>query len=139
MSATPIDRWMQGYLKAWASDKTEDVIALFTEDARYYSEPYAEPWIGREEIAREWIARGDSGREWSFTYETLATSDDLAIVQGHTHYEPVVEPKPEPAADYENLWLVRLTPEGRAREFTEWWMKTRAIPSAEAATSGDVS
>ena len=24
---------------------------------------------------------------------------------------------------YSNLWVIRFAPDGRAREFTEWWMK----------------
>ena len=125
MSASPIDLWMQGYLKAWASDDPDDVASLFTEEARYYPEPYSNPWEGRGEIVREWIARGDSGREWSFTYETAVTQGDLAIVQGHTHYGEVADPGPEPAVDYENLWVIRLAEDGRAREFIEWWMQTK--------------
>ena len=38
---------------------------------------------------------------------------DIAIVQGETGY---------PNERYSNLWVIRLDDEGRAREFTEWWM-----------------
>jgi ketosteroid isomerase-like protein len=119
-----IEEWVQGYLKAWASDEPSDVGALFTDDARYFTEPYAEPWVGREQIVREWIARGDSGNRWSFDHEVLVECGDVGVVRGVTHYGP------ETAADsegktYHNLWLVRLAPDGRAREFTEWWMKAR--------------
>ena len=24
---------------------------------------------------------------------------------------------------YSNLWVIRLEPDGRAKEFTEWWME----------------
>jgi hypothetical protein len=34
---------------------------------------------------------------------------------GHTEYQG-----DEP--DYRNLWTIRLTPDGRCREFTEWWI-----------------
>ncbi len=119
-----IEEWVQAYLKAWTSDAPEDVAALFTEDARYFTEPYAEPWEGRDEIVREWIARGDSGNDWSFEHDIIAECGDTGVVRGVTHYEP--ESPDEPAgATYHNIWIVRLKPDGRAYEFTEWWMKAK--------------
>ena len=137
MSALPVELWMQGYLKAWASDAPEDIAALFTEDARYYTEPDAAPWEGREAIVREWIARSDSAFEWSFTYDTLAEAGDLAVVQGHTHYGEVSQPAHQPATDYENLWVIRFAPDGRAREFTEWWMQTGANAPAQPVAAAE--
>ena len=139
MSTSSIDQWMQRYLDAWASDDPDHVAALFTDDAVYYTEPYAAPWEGREQIVREWIEHGDSAREWSFTYETLLEHGDLAIVQGHTHYGEITGPDAQPAADYENLWVVRLAPDGRAREFTEWWMRTRKVEASPSVAEESAS
>ena len=97
---------MRGYLKAWASDAPEDIAALFTENARYFTEPYAEPWTGRDAIVSEWIAHGDSGTEWSFEYDVTAQCDDTAIVRGVTRY--AAESPDQPAKTYHNLWIVRL-------------------------------
>lgn len=119
-----IQRWMQGYLKAWASDEPDDVAALFTEDARYFTEPYATPWEGRDTIVREWIARGDSANEWSFEYAIVAEQGDTAVVRGVTTYGPET-PQESGSKVYHNIWIVRLTPDGRASEFTEWWMKAK--------------
>jgi len=115
-----IDQWVQGYLKAWASDDPRDVAALFAEDARYYTEPYAEPWEGRDEIVRQWIDRGDSATEWSFEYDVVAVDGATSVVRGVTHYSN--EPGGGGPKTYHNLWIVRLTTDGTAREFTEWWM-----------------
>jgi len=125
MNEVPIVPWMQAYVEAWASDDPRDVSALFAEDARYFTEPYAEPWEGREEIVRQWIAHGDSAIDWSFTYEVIALDGDAAVVQGHTVYAEQGEPDPKPRKEYENLWVIRFAPDGRAREFTEWWMRTK--------------
>ncbi len=46
----------------------------------------------------------------------LAVAGDLGFVRGWTTY-----PGQDPPA-YSNLWMIRLTPEGRASEFTEWWI-----------------
>jgi len=40
-------------------------------------------------------------------------SDELAIVQGVTVYADET---------FSNLWVIRLGPDGRCHEFTEWWM-----------------
>ena len=119
-----IENWVQAYLKAWASDAPEDVTALFTEDARYFTEPYAEPWDGRDEIVREWIARGDSGSVWSFEHDIVAECDDVAVVRGVTTYGPETSGESN-GKTYHNIWIVHLAPDGRAREFVEWWMKAK--------------
>ncbi len=118
-----IEQWLQGYLKAWASDAPDDIAALFTEDARYYTEPYAEPWVDRETIVRKWIERGDSGTEWAFEFDVIAECGDTAVVRGVTHY-PAEPPDGSPKT-YHNIWVVRLAPDGSAYEFTEWWMKAK--------------
>ena len=44
-------------------------------------------------------------------------ADDRAFVQGRTTYTN--------APSYRNLWVIRLDAEGRAFEFTEWFMEER--------------
>jgi hypothetical protein len=39
------------------------------------------------------------------------------VVTGTTTY---------PDRVFSNLWVIRLTPEGTCREFTEWWMEHQA-------------
>ena len=58
----------------------------------------------------------DEPGDTEFTWKTLATDGDLAIVQGDTRYR-------DPQRRYSNLWVIRLDPDGRATEFTEWWMR----------------
>ena len=123
-----IETWLRGYLKAWGSDDPQDMQALFTQDARYFTEPYAEPWVGHGEIVREWVARSDSDEDWSFVHEVLAEDGDVAVVRGVTRYGPKQQPEPapeRPGATYHNIWLIRFAPDGRAREFTEWWMEEK--------------
>jgi uncharacterized protein (TIGR02246 family) len=122
-----VDEWMQRYVQAWSTDDPEDIGALFTEDARYFTEPYAEPWNGREEIVRKWVEGGDSNVEWAFAYGIVAVDGDVAVIRGLTEYAP--EKEGEAAKIYHNLWVIRFADDGRALEFTEWWMKTKAPAS----------
>jgi hypothetical protein len=117
MDPTTLDAWMEGYLRAWRSNDPDDIGALFTEDARYYTAPFREPWSGRQGIVEGWIDRKDEPGRWDFRWEPLLLHDDLALVRGWTHYEE------EEPSEFSNLWIIRFAPDGRASEFTEWWMQ----------------
>jgi hypothetical protein len=45
---------------------------------------------------------------------------DLGFVRGWTTYTQETPPK-----QYGNLWVVRLADDGRASEYTEWWVRVR--------------
>lgn len=110
------ENWVERYIKAWNSNAADDIGALFTEDGRYQTEPYAEPWRGRGEIIREWLSNKDEPGQTEFDYRVIAAEGDLGIVKGEASYK-------EPPAEYSNLWEIRLDPDGRCAEFVEWWMK----------------
>jgi ketosteroid isomerase-like protein len=105
--------WVEGYLRAWRSNDPESIRVLFTEDARYYTLPHRKPWEGHEGIVAGWLEREDEPGSWKFEYEVLAEAGELAFVQGRTVYADEA---------YENLWVIRLEPDGRCSEFTEWWV-----------------
>ena len=109
-----VTRWIDGYIQAWNSNDTDDIGALFTEDAEYRTAPFRQPWRGRQQIVSGWLDRKDEPGEATFNWELVLNTDDLAIVQGTTRY---------PDETFSNLWLIRLDAEGRCREFTEWWME----------------
>jgi SnoaL-like domain len=109
-----LTRWMEGYLRAWTSNAPDDIRALFTEDARYLTDPWGDPVQGQDAIVEDWTARGDEQGTWEFSWSPVAVTDDVAVVQGETRYAR--------GTNYSNLWIIRLDPDGRAREFTEYWM-----------------
>jgi ketosteroid isomerase-like protein len=111
-------RWVDRYVVAWGSNDPDQIAALFTEDATYFTDPDVTPWAGRDEIVREWLARKDAPDDHTFRYEVLGLDDTLGFVRGWTSY---VGDQPH---GYSNLWVVRLAGGGRASEFTEWWMRT---------------
>ena len=107
--------WIDGYERAWQSNAPDDIRALFTEEADYLTEPHAEPWHGHDAIVWGWLEARDEPGEASFDWAPLAITHDVAIVQGTTVYGD--------GPTYSNLWVIRLDDDGRAREFTEWWME----------------
>jgi ketosteroid isomerase-like protein len=107
--------WVDRYRKAWESNDVKDIGSLFTEDAIYYTEPYAEPKRGRQEIVVDWIERKDEPGQTQWTYEVIGRDGDVGFIQGTTIYK-------EPLRTYSNLWVIRMEGE-RCKEFTEWWME----------------
>lgn len=107
--------WIDDYRAAWESNEPGDIRALFTENAEYRTEPYAEPWVGHAAIVDGWLEAQDQPGETEFHWARLVTTDDLAVISGTTTYAsgPV----------YSNLWVIRFAPDGRAVSFTEWWME----------------
>ena len=107
--------WIDGYHRAWESNRPGDIRALFTERAVYRTEPYADPWVGQDAIVAEWLLAADEPGETSFRWAPLAITDDVAVVLATTVYRD--------GPSYRNLWVIRLASDGRANEFTEWWME----------------
>ena len=114
-----IRQWMGKYIAAWETNAPDDIRALFTEDAVYATRPYdPDAWRGREQIVDRWIASADEPEDWRFEWSVLGSDGDLAFVQGRTTY---LDDRPS----YENLWVIRLAPDGRASAFTEWFMERK--------------
>ena len=109
-----VQRWIDGYLAAWASNDPAAVAALFTPDAAYRDRPFAAPKIGPAAITADWIERKDEPGTWQAWLEPLLVHDDTAIVTGKVDYTN--------GNRYANLWVIRFGADGRAAEFTEWWM-----------------
>ena len=108
-----VSEWMTAYRTAWESNERADIEALFSADATYFYEPFDQPIRGREAIVASWLERQDAPGTTEFTWHPLVVTDEIAIVQGETIY---------PSIRYSNLWVIRLGTDGRATEFTEWWM-----------------
>jgi hypothetical protein len=120
-----VTRWVDGYVRAWNSNDPHDIGELFSEDAAYYTEPFREPWRGRETIVSSWLERRDEPGETTFTWYPVTVSPELSIVQGTTVY---------PTETFSNLWLIRLDTVGQCREFTEWWMQHPGADEIAAST-----
>ncbi|HEX6654666.1 MAG TPA: nuclear transport factor 2 family protein [Candidatus Limnocylindria bacterium] len=124
MDRAGVDQWVEGYKRAWKSDRREDIEALFTEDVAYSPYPWprgARQWQGRDKVIAKWQERGDSKIGWKFDHNVLAVDGDTAIIEGWTYYD---RGDGEPWSEaYANVWLVRFADDGRAREYAEWWVQ----------------
>ncbi|MBA3946856.1 MAG: nuclear transport factor 2 family protein [Herpetosiphonaceae bacterium] len=115
MDHQQLETWVQGYLHAWGTNNPDAIGQLFSTDARYYTEPFAEPWQGRATIVTNWLERKDEPGTYSFRYEILGVTGERGFVRGWTQYH-------DPPRQYSNLWVITFDRHGLCHEFTEWWM-----------------
>jgi uncharacterized protein (TIGR02246 family) len=120
--------WMDRYVHAWKTNDPDDIRSLFTPDVEYRDGPSTPPWVGHDAILAGWLGQKDDPGTWSFEYELTAVDGDVAVIRGRTDYPTATEKSHR----YENLMVIRLVPDGRARSFTDWWV----APEAEAEADG---
>lgn len=113
--AYDIATWIAAYRVAWETNEPGDVRALFTDDAVYHPRPSVPAWRGQDEIVERWLEVRDEPGDVEFTWRPLAEGPDLAVVQCVSAYRS--------GAVYDNLFVVRFAEDGRATEFTDWWIE----------------
>ena len=118
-----LDRWIDRYERAWRSNDAGQVADLFTEDAVYRWRPWEDGAVGRDAIVEGWLAQPDDPSTWTMECDSLAVEGDLGVARCIVRYAAT---RDRPARTYHDLWLVRLTGDGRCREFTEHFMEEPA-------------
>jgi hypothetical protein len=109
------DDWIERYERAWRTAGTEPLAGLFTPEASYLPDPYAEPVLGLEAIGTFWEGEREGADEvFSLTSELVAVEGDVAVARIEVVYgDP-------PQRGYRDLWAIELDPDGRCRAFEEW-------------------
>jgi hypothetical protein len=108
-----VRNWVEGYVRAWASNGRKDIAALFTPRAEYHEWPYETDWIGRDAIVAGWRSRApwqEGG--WEFDWSLLALNGDTAAIEGTGRYKEL--------GTFANLWTVTFDRNGRCTVFRMW-------------------
>ncbi|HMK63567.1 MAG TPA: nuclear transport factor 2 family protein [Acidimicrobiales bacterium] len=114
MDRRRVERWTQGYEKAWRTAGTEMLAELFTPDVVYSPSPWSEPVVGLEALEQYWEAeRQGPDEDFSMEAEVLAVEMETAVVRVAVDYH--VPPRP-----WRDLWVVLFSPSGRCWRFEEW-------------------
>ncbi|OJF10339.1 nuclear transport factor 2 family protein [Couchioplanes caeruleus] len=111
-----VTAWVNTYRAAWETNDPGAIAGLFAEDAAYFTEPWAQPWVGRQAIVAGWLEHRDEPGSATFEWHPLIVADELAVIEATTRYS-------SPPRVYSNMWVLRLDNNGQARQFTEWWMR----------------
>ena len=106
--------WLGAYERAWRDASTDALAALFTPDADYLVEPYADPLAGLPAIREFWQEESDPDQVFTMSSEVLAFSGSTGVARVDVRYgDPVTQ-------EYRTLWVVTLDADGRASRFEEW-------------------
>lgn len=132
MTKEDVDRWLAAYVEAWNTYDPDQIAALFTEDIAYRYHPYDDPIEGRDEVIKAWRAEGDNPeagtRDEPGTYEAeyrcVAVDGDVAVATGESSYRDSADGPVDRV--YDNCFVMRFGPDGRCREFTEWFMQRKS-------------
>ncbi len=62
MTHADVQRWLDRYIAAWSSYDPKAIGDLFTDDAEYRYQPWADPVVGREAIVADWLENKDGAR-----------------------------------------------------------------------------
>jgi uncharacterized protein (TIGR02246 family) len=112
-NAEIVTAWVEAYQKAWESNDPADIRAAFTDDAVYFRAPGGPPWTGIDAIVAGWQENRDEPGDVRFEWSIAAIDGDVAVLRAKTDY---------PDHAYDNAWIVRLAPDGRASEYTDFWV-----------------
>lgn len=107
-------RWMDRYVQAWRTNRSDDISSLYAPDAEFHERPYETDWNGVDEIIAGWKLRaGWSGTEsWTFGWKLLHLTGDTFAAQGTGIYPAL--------GTFDNLWVVTLNPDGAATAHWQW-------------------
>jgi hypothetical protein len=125
-AAEVADEWIVRYVHAWQTNDPDDIRSLFTEGAEYRDGPSTQPWVGHDAIVAGWLGQKDDPGTWAFKHEVTAVDGDVAIIRGWTSYPSATQK----SRHYDNLMVIRLTPDGRARSFTDWFVVPEATDTS---------
>jgi SnoaL-like domain len=129
-----VQAWLDRYVACWQSYGEDGIAELFSEDAEYRYQPWADPIRGRAAIVKDWIApNGDPSRReapgtFSAAYTPYAVDNDVAVATGTTTYWKDVT-RTEVVRAYHNIFLLAFDADAKCRSFTEFYM---ALPKPKA-------
>lgn len=115
MEHVQVQRWVEGYERAWRTAGTDDLSRLFAPEATYLVSPWARPVEGLAAIRELWDRERDGPDEaFTMTSDIVAVDGDTAVVRVAVAYG-------DPGGRrWRDLWILRFDDESRVEAFEEW-------------------
>jgi ketosteroid isomerase-like protein len=115
MERAAVQRWVEGYERAWRTAGTDDLARLFAPDATYLVSPWARPVEGLAAIRELWESQRDGADEaFTMASDIVAVEADMAVVRVAVAYGA-----PD-GRRWRDLWVLRFDNDGRCAAFEEW-------------------
>jgi ketosteroid isomerase-like protein len=121
MDRETVARWLDGYVAAWKSYDPQAIGDLFTEDARYFYDPFNRPVEGREAIIAAWLAEPDEPGTYDASYEPVLVEGNRAMAVGRSIYYE--DDGTTVNAEWSNVFLLTFDDEGRCSQYEEWYFE----------------
>lgn len=118
MNRSDVERWVDGYERAWRTAGTGGLGHLFSPDASYLPSPWAAHVEGLAAISRFWEDEREGPDEpFTMAPEILAVDGATAVVRVSVDYD---QGQATPAQRWRDLWVIRFDDDGRCVAFEEW-------------------
>jgi SnoaL-like domain len=113
-----VERWVDGYERAWRTAGTDELGDLFSPNASYLPSPWAPPVEGLEAITGFWEDEREGPDEpFTMAREILAVDGATAVVRVSVDYGGEGATA---AQRWRDLWIMRFDDDGRCVAFEEW-------------------
>jgi uncharacterized protein (TIGR02246 family) len=125
MTHDDLQRWLDRYIAAWASNDPAEIGDLFTEDAVYSYRPWENDDVttrGREAIVAAWTSHEEDPTDWDAQYRPFTVEGNRAVAVGWSHYKAT---ESEPEKTFHNVYLLEFDDNGRCLSFHEFWFLER--------------
>lgn len=122
MTHDDVQRWLDGYIRAWQANDPRLIGDLFTEDASYSFRPWDDvdhTVTGRSAIVSSWIDSADEPDTWAAHYVPYVVEGNRAVAIGWSRYHAV---EGDPEKLYHNAYLLEFADDKRCRKLNEFYM-----------------
>ena len=110
--------WLERYGQAWMAGDPDAAVQLFSADAAYYEEPFADPMVGSEAIHRYWTEGGKNGQaDTAFAATPISVDRDTGFALWRATFRRM------PSATFvelDGVLSARFDERMRCTEFREW-------------------
>ncbi|MFQ5817408.1 MAG: nuclear transport factor 2 family protein [Terriglobia bacterium] len=116
-------KFLESYGRAWETRDAELAASLFTDEATYQEEAFAEPLVGRAAIRAYWQNATSTQKEINFVAGQPVVSGNLLIAEWSCRYTHVSTGK---RRELRGVLLAEFAGE-KVRAFREYWVR-RELP-----------
>ena len=109
--------WIERYRRAWETADADEIVALFTPDAWYWSSVFREPFVGHEAIRDYWLRGAGAQREVAVRMgQPIISASRVAVEWWTTMIDP-----DDGEITLPGCLLLRFAPDGRCQDLWEYW------------------
>jgi len=110
-------QWIERYRRAWETADADEIVALFTPDAWYWSSVFREPYHGSDAIRQYWLRGAGTQRKVAVQMGRPVTTPGRVAVEW---WATLIDPD-EGEITLPGCLLLRFAADGRCQDLWEYW------------------